>query len=303
MSLKINSASGFDPTALYQNLFSTIDSDGSGGIGKTEFESAVSSLSKNKTFSTDEADALFSKLDADGNGTVDNSEMMSALKAAGEERRVSMGAHHGHRGGGPDFSKMASELIKQLDTGGDGAIDKTEFSAALSANGSANGTTDADSLFSKLDTSGDGKVDQSELAAGLKNMRPPMPPPPEDESGAGSSTAAASGNSETSGTSRLFSDLIDSLGSTDGTSTGGTENTLFSDLVKSLQASDQSTATNDYYAELLQSVSSASGTGDDKVSAMFGDLLSYLQNNTQYAQSGTLSYASNNGQSLLNIYG
>jgi len=85
----INVSSAPDMTALYQTLFKKVDTDNSGGINKTEFRTAVSSMTGKDT-SSDEIDAMFTKLDTSGDGTVDDSEMMAALKAMGEQRRAMM---------------------------------------------------------------------------------------------------------------------------------------------------------------------------------------------------------------------
>jgi Ca2+-binding EF-hand superfamily protein len=304
MSISLYNASGIDSTTLYQSLFKKVDSDGSGGISKTEFETAVSSMASNQNISTQDADSMFNKLDNDGNGAVSSDEMMSALMAAGEERRASMSAQHGNHSKGPDFNKMAQDLLKNLDTNGDGSVDTSELSAALSAS-QGTGSTDADTLLSKLDANGDGKVDQSELASGLKAMRPPMPPPggSDRDSDAGSSAVNGTGSSDTDDQSRLFSDLLSSLNSNGTASAAGSGNDLFSDLIKALAPSDQSAAGSDQFAEFLQSLQSASGSSDDQISALFSGLTDYLQNSTQYNQSGSLSYGASSSQSLLSLYG
>lgn len=112
----------------------------------------------------------------------------------------------------PDAAKMAENLFAQLDTSGQGYIQKTGLQAAFdkvsSASDSSSATTNVDALFSALDTDGNGKVTrqeftdvltklQSELeqqsqdsrmqaaiqASGLGGMNsaggmPPPPPPP-----------------------------------------------------------------------------------------------------------------------------
>jgi Ca2+-binding EF-hand superfamily protein len=280
MSMNINAVGNLDPTALYKSLFKKVDSSGDGSIDKTEFESAVSSMAAGQTSDSQSTDTLFSKVDTDGNGTVSEDEMMASLKAMGEQRRANMPPPPDRSGTGPDFQKMSQDLLSSLDTSGDGSIDKSEFSAGLSALSGTDSTdsTDADKLFSKLDTNGDGSVDQSELATGLQNMRPPMPPPQGDAatSNDGSSTGSANGSTVTDIQNRLFSDLVDSLKSSD-----DSENDLFSELVKSLKSS--------------------SGSSDDQISSMLSDLLSNLQYGSSYSNQGSLSYSLSSSQSLLSM--
>jgi Ca2+-binding EF-hand superfamily protein len=313
--MNINAVGRFDPTALYESFFKKVDSSGDGSIDKTEFESAVSSMAADQTTDSQSTDTMFSKLDTDGNGTISKDEMMTALKAMGEQRRANMPPPPGQNGMKPDFHKMSQDLLSNLDTSGDGSIDKSEFSAGLSALSGTNGTdsTDADAMFSKLDTNGDGSIDQSELAAGLKNMRPPMPPNQGDvaTSNVSSSTGGANGSSVTDVQSRLFSDLVDSLksssddtadsstNSVDQSSKATAENRLFSDLVKSLKSSDDSE--NDLFSELIKSLKSSSGSSDDQISSMFNDLISNLKYSSSYSNQGSLSYSLSSSQSLLSM--
>jgi len=315
MSMNINAVGGFDPTALYKSLFKKVDSNGDGSIDKTEFESAVSSMAAGQTSDSQSTDTLFSKLDTDGNGTVSENEMMASLKAMSEQRRAHMPPPPDRNGTVPNFQKMSQDLLSSLDTSGNGSIDKSEFSAGLSALSGTNSTdsTDADKLFSKLDTNGDGSVDQSELATGLQNMRPPMPPPQGDAatSNVSSSTGSANGSSVTDIQNRLFSDLVDSLksssddsadsstSSVDQSSKATAENNLFSDLVKSLKSSDDSE--NDLFSELIKSLKSSSGSSDDQISSMLNDLISNLQYGSSYSSQGGSSYSLSSSQSLLSM--
>ncbi len=93
-------------------------------------------------------------------------------------------------GGGFDPSKMASkiatQMVKQLDSNGDGSIDKSEFVTAMAANGIA--SDQAAKRFDELDTNKTGKLTQSDIEAGIKaavgkggppsGARPPAGGPP-----------------------------------------------------------------------------------------------------------------------------
>ena len=78
----------------------------------------------------------------------------------------------------PDPGEMAANLFAQLDTSGQGYLDKAGLQAAfdkISSASSSTGTSDTssatsnvDALFSELDTNGDGKVTQQEFSDTLK---------------------------------------------------------------------------------------------------------------------------------------
>jgi Ca2+-binding EF-hand superfamily protein len=318
MGMSIGRMGGADIAALWENLFKKVDTDSSGGVSKTEFTSAISSMASNQNVTSDEADAMFSKLDTDSNGTVSKDEMMATLKAAGEQMRAHMPPPPPRDGkaGGPDFAKMSQDLLKSLDTSGDGSLDKTEFSAALSAlsNGQSTAATDADTIFSKLDTNRDGKVDASELAAALKNMGPPAPPAVGDNTGSNASSQAngVSDTSEADGLNRLFSDLVASLngsGSTAASTASGSSETqesdLFSYLVNSLKSSDSSASDSnkaDMFAQLIKSLQSSDKSNDDQLSALFSSLVTDLGNSAQYSNLGSASYSLSASQTLLSMY-
>lgn len=76
----------------------------------------------------------------------------------------------------PSASDVASKLIQDADSDGDGALSLAEIESTL-------GTGASDQLsasVAKLDTDGDGKLNADELSAGLEAARPKggRPPPP-----------------------------------------------------------------------------------------------------------------------------
>jgi EF-hand domain pair len=76
-----------------KDLFSQLDANGDGQIGKSEFENALGAGGTNLA----NADDVFGKLDKDGNGTVSLDELSSALKGAGK-------GHHRHHAASSDGS-------------------------------------------------------------------------------------------------------------------------------------------------------------------------------------------------------
>lgn len=75
----------------------------------------------------------------------------------------------------PDTAKMAENLFAQLDTSGQGYIQKTGLQAAFdkvsSASDSSSATTNVDALFSALDTDGNGKVTRQEFTDVLTKLQ------------------------------------------------------------------------------------------------------------------------------------
>lgn len=83
-----------------RQLFAALDTDGSGQVSKTEFESALTSAGIGSTT----ADATFKKLDANGNGTVGQNELASAMHHY----------HHRHSAGAATDAGNAQNRIATL---------------------------------------------------------------------------------------------------------------------------------------------------------------------------------------------
>ena len=81
------------PDAL-KDLFSQLDTNGDGQLGKSEFENGLSAGGTNLV----QADDVFGKLDKDGDDAVSLDEMLSALKGKGHRH------HHDVDGGSGDAS-------------------------------------------------------------------------------------------------------------------------------------------------------------------------------------------------------
>jgi len=81
------------PSSLASQLFSLLDTNGDGSIGKSEFEAILG-----QNGNTPAADSVFAKLDANGDGSVDPSELASALQTKGARH------HHHHHQSGDDVS-------------------------------------------------------------------------------------------------------------------------------------------------------------------------------------------------------
>ena len=96
--------------------------------------------------------------------------------------------------GPPSTSDMASKMISDLDTNGDGVISLEEATAS--------GDSNASQAFAALDADGDGSLTTDELSTALKQMGPPPGGPPP---GGGHHRASATSSSDLA--SQLLSDL------------------------------------------------------------------------------------------------
>lgn len=101
----------------------------------------------------------------------------------------------------PDPSRMANELFAQLDTKGQGYIEKSDLQnafAQMASSSTASSSAGVDEVFSKLDSDGDGKITEDEMSSSLKKLAEQlhgqfersrmagqggMPPPPPNDAG------------------------------------------------------------------------------------------------------------------------
>ena len=150
MSDSISSISGAgqaDQTQQWaQKLFKKLDANGDGKLDTTEL-SAMSKDGKGPS-----AQEILKKFDANGDGSIDQAENLKAVQ--------SMPHHHKkHAQGTQGKGDMFAELMKQL-----------QASQADQTSGTS-GTTTADDIMKALDTNGDGKVDKSEIQAILDKVQ------------------------------------------------------------------------------------------------------------------------------------
>jgi Ca2+-binding EF-hand superfamily protein len=115
--------------------------------------------------------------------------------------------------------KFAEDLLKKLDTNGDGSIDKDELSSALSSDSKDGITVSLSKAFGDLDSNDDDSLDVDELAA----MTPPPPPPMQMDAGSAADQAQ---------------DLFSAL------DTDGDGNISESELTAALQGDDSSSDSN-----------------------------------------------------------
>ena len=165
--------SGYDPYGiLQQSLFNQIDSSGNGAITKSELEQAVTSAGG----STQGADALYAQLDPNKTGSVNAQQFSQNLPpppldplTGAQMIGVQADASPGSSGTGQG-DQLAQALFSQIDTNGDGSINKSELEQAVTAVG---GTAQAaDALYAQLDPNNTGSVSEQQLAQYLQPSSP-----------------------------------------------------------------------------------------------------------------------------------
>ncbi len=150
---------------IASQVIGAVDTDGDGSLSLDEIEKA---LGQDTASGTDGLSQAFGQLDANGDGKLSQDELATAIdnqKASAPQHHH----HHHHHAGGAQASggDLASSLLGQADTNGDGALSADEIASAL-------GTSSSDSLtqaIASLDKDGDGKLDSSELASAFDAFR------------------------------------------------------------------------------------------------------------------------------------
>ena len=223
----------------------------------------------------------------------------------------------------PDPAKLAEDLFTQLDTSGQGYLQKADLQSAFdnlssSGAGSSNSSTNVDDLFASLDTNSDGKVTKDEFADSLKKLQdsleqqfqdgrmqmaiqaggmngmggmPPPPPPPQGGDEAGftkdelSSQLDEIGSSDSARSSQISS-IVQNFDKAD-TNTDGKVSFQEAMAYQQSTTSQQSTATS----EDSTTASSASSTGNSETKVMMQIMKlmhAYMANNSA-STSSTLS--------------
>ena len=222
----------------------------------------------------------------------------------------------------PDPAQMAENLFTQLDTSGQGYLQKADLQSAFdnlssSGAGSSNSSTNVDDLFASLDTNSDGKVTKDEFADSLKKLQdsleqqfqdgrmqmaiqaggmngmggmpPPQPPQGENDEGFTkdelSSQLKEIGSSDSARSSQISS-IVQNFDKAD-TNTDGKVSFQEAMAYQQSTTSQQSTATS----EDSTTASSASSTGNSETKVMMQIMKlmhAYMANNSA-STSSTLS--------------
>ena len=226
----------------------------------------------------------------------------------------------------PDPAQMAENLFTQLDTSGQGYLQKADLQSALDKlSSSASSTSDSsnvDELFASLDADSDGKVTKNEFTDGLKKLQDSleqqfqdgrmqmamqadgmngmggMPPPPPAQGGNDegftkdelSSQLKETGSSDSSRSS-LISSVVQNFDKADTISDGKVsfqEAMAYQQSSTSSSTSQQSAASSE--DSTTASSASSAGNSEAKVMMQIMKLMhAYMANNSASTSSSTLS--------------
>ena len=131
-----------------RKVFDALDSDGSGYLSAKEIHTVMSSFSKSATLA--DAEALISSADPNSDGTVDFREFKRAMALKFGE------------------SASAAQLFEKLDADGTGLLSPNELRAALEKYGCDSSAHSVDEMIRCVDTNGDGMVGMQEFADALR---------------------------------------------------------------------------------------------------------------------------------------
>lgn len=146
---------------MHARMFAKVDTDGSGGVDKTELQTMLSDISdKSGTDLTSNIDDTFTKFDTNGDGTLSSDELGQGMHDLMPPPSTMDFAQA--RGGN---SGMQDDLFSRIDTNGDGSIDKDEMTVVTDKFKSDTGKDGSD-MFTQLDSDGDSKLTQAEFDAG-----------------------------------------------------------------------------------------------------------------------------------------
>jgi len=183
-------------------MFSRIDKNGDGSIDKTEMQTFADKMSA-KTGQSMNVDDVFTKYDANGDGVLNQDEMDAAMtalrKSSGQtaapntQSTVSQALFSSASSSGNTDSTLLSmlngqsssqvsgmgqggmpspqEMFKQVDTNGDGSVDKAELQAFADKVSAKTGQSmNVDEVLTKYDTNKDGVLSEAEMDAAMASL-------------------------------------------------------------------------------------------------------------------------------------
>lgn len=178
----VSSASGNSAAylAYKKEMFSRLDTDGSGSLSKEEAAAGRPSEASAKSRSSgfDSSDSTSGTTGGSPESYL-SSDVMAVLMLMKQQGGFSF---EGGSGGGDASSAY---LSTQMDADGDGSITQAEF---VSSRPDDVSEEDATALFESIDTEGTGSLTSEQLDAGMKAAAPPPPPGGAPSGGSASET-------------------------------------------------------------------------------------------------------------------
>lgn len=199
----------------------------------------------------------------------------------------------------PDAAKMAEDLFSQIDTKGQGYIEKTDLQSAIEGTGE---DSSVDELFSQLDGDSDGKVTQSEMqsafeslsqaldsqAMGMRMQQGGMPPPPPPGDDAGFSKDELSGMaSELSSTDSKRSEFMQKIADNFDEADADGDGKVTAKEAMAWEQSQQADSATTSSATTTSSTSDASSATGESQARMFRQLMQLMQAYAQPASGST----------------
>ena len=153
LSASTSIATSSDPLS---QLMAAMDTDGDGEISQTEMESYVQTKLGGTTA---QADALFAGLNNGGTGNLTATQLQNDLQQANGGVHGHHGHHHHH---GASADQVGNDLVKAMDSDGDGSVSQSEFETFVTGLGGTTSQADAD--FASLDPGNTGSVGATAFA-------------------------------------------------------------------------------------------------------------------------------------------
>jgi len=168
---------GFRPPPPKPPSFDQVDSNSDGSISLDELKSSAP-----KGADSSKTEELFKSMDADGSGSVSKEEQ-EAFQAKADKARQQLGSFlfdlqsAGQSTASTSTQDDSDDIFGQVDADSSGGISKDEFQSAFSAVG-ADSSDMLSKLFDAIDSDSDGSISQDEQSAFQKSMQDRGPPPP-----------------------------------------------------------------------------------------------------------------------------
>ncbi|MDD0816669.1 XopAW family type III secretion system calcium-binding effector [Curvibacter sp. HBC28] len=201
-----SSSSGSATGQAGDDLFSKVDSDGSGAVSQEELQGLLEHMSGNRdsTATSTEATALFQQLDSDSDGSLSSSEFDAGRPQNSADSGASNSTASANRPapppggpGGPGrsggASSSTSETYDPLDTNQDGVVSMEERLAA-----NTDSTDPLQALFDTVDSNGDGSISSSETDSFVAQLNEQLNSLNTSDSSSSSSSSSSNSNSDTS---------------------------------------------------------------------------------------------------------
>jgi len=149
-------------------LVQGLDTDGDGDVSADEINAAFKAAGIETSDASTVADAV-KKLDTDGSGTLSTAELGTAIDA----KMAAHKGHHGHHGGGeggkpPSAGDVATSLLSSLDSDQSSGLSLSELLKGMDQTTAA--TDSQKSAFASLDADGDGSLNATELTSAITAM-------------------------------------------------------------------------------------------------------------------------------------